>query len=98
MAKTAYKGCINENCNACKKKRHFPTKTNKCPECKQQLVYVCMECHMKLPNDSHRYCKRCYAKQEDKKHNIGNVLAAGGVALLGCAGLVVKIVTGQKDK
>ena len=62
----AVKGCVNEDCVACRKKTHFKKTDDFCPKCGKPLFFVCADCHTQLPGDK-KYCIVCVAEQKDKR-------------------------------
>ncbi|MPM21344.1 hypothetical protein SDC9_67788 [bioreactor metagenome] len=63
----AVKGCVNEDCVACRKKTHFKKTDDFCPKCGKPLFFVCADCHTQLPGDEEKYCIVCVAEQKDKR-------------------------------
>lgn len=71
----AIKGCMNEACEAHKKKVNFIAKYEFCPRCGQELSFVCKECRMKLENGSKKHCVRCESMRKDAREQLAKTVA-----------------------
>lgn len=60
------KGCVNESCEALKKKTTYKDSDAFCPKCGSSLVYVCKKCYTQLPDNVDKLCVRCRAKNDDR--------------------------------
>lgn len=62
------KACTNENCKTYKKSK-YSSKTNYCPECGTQLIFVCKSHNCFKPLDisqpKHPFCVECETKRQD---------------------------------
>ncbi|KRU25041.1 hypothetical protein VT91_08440 [Clostridium sporogenes] len=83
------KGCGNESCETHNKKITCKESEAFCSKCGSQLVYVCKDCYTQLPNDSEKYCVRCFAKREDRKHKAKKVAAGVGGGALAIGGVIL---------
>lgn len=86
MAKV--KGCINQDCLARHKKTKYKGAETACPECGQELSFVCPKCFTVLSANDGKYCIRC---AEGKKDIRDKALKAAGAAV-GCIVAVVGTV------
>ncbi len=82
---TRKKACPNVQCKTYKK-RKYDAKTNYCPECGTELIYVCksFKCYkpLDISDGNHSYCFECQAKRNDDKDKaIELVKKAGGAAV-----------------
>ena len=87
----AKKGCINQDCVMCKKKKYANKDDPFCPKCGNALSFVCEKCHTVLEDGTTKLCISCQAKKDDgkekRKSNLGKATAIitpiiGGVAAL----------------
>ena len=93
----AVKGCINPECEGCKKKTHYYETTDMyCVKCGNPLSFVCKKCHTVLPDGSTKLCVSCQAEADDKKEarkkTIQNLAKGAGSALT----VVAAVVIGKK--
>lgn len=98
----AIKGCMNEACEAHKKKVNFIAKYEFCPRCGQELSFVCKECRMKLESDSKKYCVRCESMRKDAREQIAKTVAdkigrGASAAATAVAGVAVDVGGKTKD-
>ncbi|HZK61778.1 MAG TPA: hypothetical protein VFC41_06850 [Anaerovoracaceae bacterium] len=70
------KGCGKESCEAHKKNIIYKESEAFCSKCGSPLVYVCKDCYTQLPEDTEKYCVRCFAKHEDSKEKAMKVGAS----------------------
>lgn len=84
------KGCVNESCEAHKKKIEYKNVESFCSKCGFPLVYVCKDCYMQLPDENEKYCIRCIAKHQDKKEKVAQVAATVVSAAVAVVTLVKK--------
>lgn len=90
----AFKGCVNRECKAYKKRIHFKDSYEYCPHCSQEIEYVCADCWKVLEQNNNRLCIACKAKQEQKRANQIDQIKQVGPAVVGAAGTAWK----YKDK
>lgn len=83
------KGCINQDCSAKQKKTKYKETETICPECGQELSFVCPKCFTALQENDGKYCIRC---AEGKKDTRDKVLKVGGTVLGAVAALAVTVV------
>lgn len=83
------KGCGDESCKAHKKKTTYKGSEAFCSKCGHSLVYVCSDCYTQLPDDTEKYCVRCYAKHEDRKVRAKKVVAGVGYGALAVGGFML---------
>lgn len=90
---TRKKACPNVQCRTYKK-RKYDAKTNYCPECGTELIYVCKSFNCYKPLDisdgNHSYCFECQAKRNDANDKAKDFVknAAGVVAGVGAVAVV----------
>lgn len=82
------KGCINQDCSAKQKKTKYKENETICPECGQELSFVCPKCFTVLQENDGKYCIRC---TEGKKDLRDKALKIAGTAV-GCVVAVVGTV------
>lgn len=94
------KGCVNPECDACRRREHFKEENKYCSECGSKLEYVCLDCHTVLPDNTKRYCLRCEAKNNAKGANIKNNLEKAGEVVMAAAPAIAaggKFIADHKD-
>lgn len=87
----AHKGCVNANCEMCKKKKHADKKDSYCAKCGMELSFVCKKCHTVLLDSSAKYCISCQAEIDDKKEN-GKGIAGKAAAVAGVIGAATPVI------
>ena len=97
----AFKGCVNENCLACNKKRHYKNEDNYCLACGEKLYFVCADCWKQLSDNKEKYCITCKAARDDKRDqrvdDAKKVVAGVGSALTFVAGTMTTIASNTKQ-
>ncbi|MFI3169897.1 MAG: hypothetical protein R3Y06_08140 [Faecalibacterium sp.] len=74
------KGCLNETCEANRKKTKYKKDDNFCLKCGSPLSIICVDCFCELENDDTNRCVKCKAKRDDARDNrMKQVVAAGGI-------------------
>ena len=97
----AFKGCVNPECVAYKKK-HYKNEDDYCTKCGEKLYYVCADCWKQLESNKERYCITCKAIRDDKKDQrtektieaakkVGGAFAATGTIMVAAAKNVQQI-------
>lgn len=96
----AFKGCVNENCAAYKKK-HYRNEDNFCLICGQKLYFVCGDCWKQLSDNKAKYCITCKAARDDKKDQrieVAKKAVKGvGVAMTTVATVMGTVATSAKQ-
>lgn len=62
----AFKGCVNPDCVAYKKK-HYKEDDDYCTKCGEKLYYVCADCWKQIETNAERYCIPCKAIRADRR-------------------------------
>lgn len=96
----AFKGCVNESCNAYHKK-HYKNQDKYCLECGHKLYYVCADCWKQFEDNDVRYCILCDAARKDKIDKKIAAVKDGGQTVVGVvvgvAGTVGTIAANAKQ-
>lgn len=84
------KGCTNPDCRECQVRTHFDEENKFCPQCGEELSYVCLKCHTVLPDGTNKYCMRCDAGRKDKLAILQKKAGAAGGAVAAVAAFAVE--------
>lgn len=83
------KGCVNLDCRESQVRTHFDEKNKFCPQCGEELKYVCLHCHTVLSDGTNKYCIRCEAKKKDRFGQLKKAANNAGPLVVGIAGFAV---------
>ncbi len=83
------KGCLNETCEANRKKTKYKKDDNFCLKCGSPLSIICVDCFCELENDIAKRCVKCQAKKDDAKDNRKQAAKNLGVGAAAVGSVVV---------
>lgn len=89
----AKKGCVNQECIMCKKKKHIHKDDSFCAKCGNSLSFVCEKCHTVLEDGTSKLCISCQAKKDDNtERRKGGLSKAGAIIapVIGAVALFIK--------
>ena len=96
----AFKGCVNEDCIAYKK-RHYNKEDNYCLVCGKELYFVCADCWKQLSDNKEKYCITCKATRDDKRDQridgVKKIAAGVGGAFTFVAGTMATVAANTKQ-
>ena len=87
----AFKGCVNKDCRAYKRKRYKET-DKFCNECGGKLEYVCADCWAPMKNNKERYCKDCVDRMDSRRIDAENKIKETGRAAFGLGKKATKAI------
>lgn len=96
-----FKGCINPECSAYKKRTKYKKADEYCLKCGNPLSFVCSDCWKPLEDGKERYCISCTAEKEQKHaEKMDMIKNVGGkaVAVVGAVAVAVPNVIKDTDK
>ncbi len=82
------KGCTNEECVSCQKKKKYKEKDSFCINCGGILICLCKKCRTVLPCDAEGdLCEQCAQKAQEKSEKLLRIakktlLVGGSVAVV----------------
>lgn len=92
------KGCINQNCSANQKKKKYKEKETICPECGQELSFVCPKCFTVLQENDGKYCIRCTEGKKDSRDKALKIAGTAVSCVVAIVGTVASVVGALNKK
>lgn len=92
------KGCVNQDCISRQKKIKYKEAETVCPECGQNLSFVCPKCFTVLSENDGKYCIRCAEGKKDIRDKALKVAGTTVGCIVAVVGTVASVVGALSKK